>query len=74
MFIEKIDNLCLGVDSKRPKTKCPITKHPRFQNVQCYKMSKATKSPNNIMFNFKLRVFNLLEKIQIPGEVGFPGG
>ena len=41
---------------KRPKTKCPITKHPKLyitqeQNAQCYKSSrnktpKITKSPN----------------------------
>ena len=41
-----------------PKRKCPITKHPKQitqnktpkkQNVLSYKMSKATKCPNNKM-------------------------
>ena len=39
MFIEKIDNLCLEVDSKRPKTKC------QKQNTQDFKMSNVSKSP-----------------------------
>ena len=49
-----------GVNTKRPNTKCSITKHPKhntqektpkiskcplLQNVQSYKMSKLTKYP-----------------------------
>ena len=40
----------LVVDTKRPKTKCLITKHPnqntQVQNTQDFKISKVTKRPN----------------------------
>ena len=42
----KRNNYVLCIDTKRPRIKCPITKHPRFQNVQSYKTSKLTKCPN----------------------------
>ena len=44
-LIKNISVIFDGVDTKRPRTKCPITKHPRLQNVTSYKVSKLTKCP-----------------------------